>query len=88
MLAILFTSDMDLFLSELAGTRMRREVGGDRRVGTFPSDALLMSVGKIDLSLDVCLLDGLLFYGVVSIRRRENAERDRNAGVKIQCADL
>jgi len=87
-LAIFFTSDMDLFLSELAGTRRERGVGGDRRVFTFPSDALLMSVGKIDLSLDVCLLDGLLFCDVVSIRRRENAERDRNAGVKIQRADL
>jgi hypothetical protein len=80
---------MDLFLSVLAGTR--RKVGGDRRVGvfTFPSDALLVSVGKIDLTLDVSLLGGLLFlFGDVLIRRRENAKGDRNAGVKIQCADL
>jgi len=86
---ILFTSYMDLFLSVLAGGGTRRKVGGDRRVVfTFPSDALVVFVGKIDLTLDVSLLGGLLFFGDVSIRRRKNAEGDRNAGVKIQCADL
>jgi hypothetical protein len=38
--AVLFASDVDLFLTKL--TVLGREVGGDRRrVLTFPSDALL-----------------------------------------------
>jgi hypothetical protein len=82
---ILFTSDVDLFLLVLlAGTR--RKVGGDRRVLTFPSDALL-SVGKIDLALDVSLFDGFL-SGAVLVGRREDAEGNGNAGVKVQVADL
>lgn len=82
-MTILFTGDMNLFLLVLA--RTRRKVGGDRGVLTFPSDALL-SVGKIDLSLDVSLGD--LFLCVAPVRRREDAEGNGNAGVKVQVAGL
>lgn len=51
-MTILFTSDMDLFLSVLAAA-------------TFPSDALVVTVWEVDLTLDVRLLGGLLLLGVV-----------------------
>lgn len=63
-----FLADMDLFLTELRFL-FEGEVGGERRVLPFPSDALL-SVWEIDLCLDVSLCD-LLCCGVVPVRRRE-----------------
>jgi hypothetical protein len=50
----------------------------------FPSDALL---GEVDLSLDVSLGCGCCF-GVAPVRRREEAEGDRDSGVKVQIDDL
>jgi len=85
-----FLADMDLFLTELRFLFMR-EVGGERRVLPFPSDALLC-LGEIELCLDVSLSDMLLLllccYGAVPVRRREKAEGDRNSCVKVQVDDL
>lgn len=79
-MVFLFTTDVDLFLVLLT----RREVGGERRV-SFPSDALL-TLRKVDFTLDVSL-GGCL--GIVApVRRWEDAEGDRDAGVKVQVDDL
>lgn len=66
-----------------------RELGGEGRLLlvllSFPSDALLF-VWKLDFTLDMGLLSGL--NGVAPVRRREDAEGDRDAGVKVQVDDL
>jgi hypothetical protein len=80
---VFFTGYTDLFLFVLLASR--RKVGGERRVVTFPSDALL-SLRKVDLSLDVSL--GGCFCGVAPVRRREDAEGNRDSGVKVQVDDL
>lgn len=84
---ILFTSDVNFFLLVVlaAGTGTRRKAGFEGGMFPFPSDALL-SLWKVDLTLDVSLGGGL--YGVASIRRRKDAEGNRNSGVKVQVADL
>jgi len=55
----------------------------ERRVFTFPSDALLC--WKLDFTLDVSL-GGCDFF-VAPVRRREDAKGDRNACVKVQVDD-
>jgi hypothetical protein len=53
------------------------EVGFEGRVAIFPSDALLGS--------DLCLNPGVgCLLDVVAVRRREDAQRDWNSGVKVQ----
>jgi hypothetical protein len=61
-----------------------RNVGLKRSVVTFPSGALL-TLWKIYLSLNMSLF---CFDGVAPVRRREDAERNWNSGVKVQVADL
>jgi len=82
----LFTGDMDYLLSALESlVWWRRKVGRERRKLTVPSDAR-WALRKLDLTLDVGLRGGLLL--VAPVRRWENAEGDRDAGVKIQIDDL
>lgn len=81
----LFTTDMNYFLSLESLVWWRRKVGGERRVLTFPSDAR-WALRKLDLTLDVSLGGGLRI--VAPVRRWENAERDRDASVKVQIDDL
>lgn len=57
---------------------------GSGRVFTFPSDALLG--WKLDFTLDVSL--GSCYFFVAPVRRREDAEGDRDACVKVQVDDL
>jgi hypothetical protein len=78
---ILLTSYMNFFLAKLLVSG--RETGRDGV--TFPSDALL-SVWKADLSLEVCRFGG--DFCVAPVRRREDAEGNRNSGVKVQIDDL
>jgi len=80
---IFFTSDSNLFLR--ITLFLRREVGGERRVVTFPSGALLFW-RETDLSLYMGLSS--CFNGVAPVRRREDAKRDRDSGVKVQVDDL
>jgi hypothetical protein len=80
---ILFAGDVNFFLAELVVTR--RKSGRERGVFFLPSDALL-SLWEVDLSFDVSL--GGCFGGVAPVRRREDAERDRNSGVKVQVDDF
>jgi hypothetical protein len=76
---IFFTSDVDLLLC--VALILRREVDGVRRLMTFPSGALLF-VRKLDLSFYVGF--GGCFNGVAPVRRREDAEGDRDSGFKVQ----
>jgi len=87
LVSIFFTGNVYLFLAEFFAGAWR-EVGGEGRllILSFPSDALLL-VWEVDLTLDVSRLGGL-FNGVVPVRRREDAEGDRDAGVKVQVDDL
>jgi hypothetical protein len=87
LISVFLTSDVNLFLAEFFAGAWR-EVGGEGRllIVSFPSDALLF-VWEIDFTLDVSRLGGL-FNGVVPVRRREDAEGDRDAGVKVQVDDL
>lgn len=78
---ILFTEN-DLFLvgsstSILVAWKRRRE-GGVLGFVTFPSDALVSLSFYSDL--------GCCFFSssVVPVRRRKDAERDRDSGVKVQ----
>ena len=79
----IFFADSDLFLvvsstAILAGW----ERGGEGRVlgfVTFPSDARFLL--SLDSDFCVCLLFG---DDVVPVRRREEAERNRDPGVKVQ----
>jgi hypothetical protein len=83
----LFTGDMNYLLSALKLlVWWRWEVGRERRVLTVPSDAR-WALGTLDLTLDVSLGGGFLLI-VAPVRRWENAERDRDAGVKVQIDDL
>lgn len=84
MVTVLLSGDMNL-LAVLLFARI--EVGGEgsRFKLVCPSDALRF-LWKMDLTLDVGLLDAL--NGVAPVRRREDAEGDRYAGVKVQVADL
>jgi len=79
---ILFTSYVDFFLAKVVAGR--RKVGFERRILTFPSDAL-RSLWQLDLTLDVC---SSYSFGVVPVRRREKADGDRDTGVKVQIDDL
>jgi len=78
----LFTSYVDFFLAKVVAGR--RKVGFERRILTFPSDAL-RSLWQLDLTLDVC---SSYSFGVVPVRRREKADGDRDTGVKVQIDDL
>lgn len=46
----------------------------------------MVCLREVDLALDVSLDGGL--GGVVPVRRGEDAERNRNSGVKVQIAGL
>ena len=88
---MIFLADVNFFLNPLLSLFLsgrKLSGGGERRVLlTFPSDALV-SLGKFDLTLDVSLGEsGGLLGGVASIRRREDTEGNRNAGVKVQVDD-
>jgi hypothetical protein len=80
---IFFASDSNLFLRIVLFPR--RKVGGERRVVTFPSGALLFW-RETDLSFYMGLSS--CFNGVAPVRRREDAEGDRDSGVKVQVDDL
>jgi len=80
---IFFTSDTNLFLRIVLFPR--RKVSGQRRVVTFPSGALLF-LREIDLSFYMGLSS--CFNGVAPVRRREDAEGNRDSGVKVQVDDL
>jgi hypothetical protein len=80
---IFFTSNTNLFLRVVLFSR--REVGGERRVVTFPSGALLFW-REIDLTLSMGF--SCCFNGVAPVRRREDAEGNRDSGVKVQVDDL
>jgi hypothetical protein len=87
---LLFTGDMDyLFALEslLRWCRRTLKVGREllRSVLTVPSDAR-WALGELEFTLDVSLGGRLLL--VAPVRRWENAEGDRNAGVKVQIDDL
>lgn len=88
-ISVLFAGDVNFFLSILlvAFAGAWRELGGEGRrlLLSFPSDALLF-VWELDFTLDMSLLSGL--NGVAPVRRREDAEGDRDAGVKVQVDDL
>ena len=71
--------DFDLFLFL---TTSARQGGGEGRVAsfvTFPSDAL-----GVDLAFYSGTSSGRLFGNVAPVRRWEDAERNRNSGVKVQ----
>jgi hypothetical protein len=77
-----------LLLEVLDLVRWKLEVGGKGRLMTFPSGAL---GGCLSWKLDLTLYVGLggsrsCGDGDVSIRRRENTEGNRYAGVKVQIA--
>lgn len=60
---LFFTRETDLFFTEVVlSTRREIDVGGVRRVLTFPSGWLL--VGEFDVNLFVGLLDGGLRFAV------------------------
>jgi hypothetical protein len=71
----MFFVNTDVFTA--ARTVFLVKVGFEGRVAIFPSDALL-----VKFCLYLC--DGSLLCYVVSVRRREDAEGDRNSGVKVQ----
>lgn len=79
--SIFLSSELDLLLDEMIPSR---------RIETFPSDALLLSLGETEFSLDVSFGSGcVILRGVaVAIRRRKDAERDRDSGVKVQVVCL
>jgi hypothetical protein len=80
-----FTCIMDLFLAEAFRLRLWRKMdrGVDTwRVLTFPSGFL----GECDLKLFVSLLGDLV--GLLFVWRGEDAEGNRDAGVKVQVGDL
>lgn len=84
--AVMLFSDADLFLAvALLLTRGEIDVGSVRRVLLLPSGWLLL-VGKLEINLLVGLCGGLRF--AVPIRRREDAEGDRDAGFKVQIGDF
>jgi hypothetical protein len=76
---IFFTSDADLLLD--VGAVFGRLVDGERRVSTFPSGAL---AAYCDLLLDAGFGGS---FDVVAVRRREDADGNRNSGVKVQVDD-
>lgn len=83
----LFTSDADLFFAvALLSARRKVALSGVRRVLTFPSGVVLLR--KFDLKL---LVGGLGLGGVglgLAVGRGEDAERDGDAGFKIQVGGL
>jgi hypothetical protein len=83
--AVLLNVDVDLFLCALL-LLLRRKAGCERRLVTVPSGGALLRSWKLDLTLDVSFFDLGRCGGDVSIRRREDAEGDRNTGVKVQIA--
>jgi hypothetical protein len=87
LVSIFLASDVYLFLAEFFAGAWR-EVGGEGRllILSFPSDAVLLA-WEMDLTLDMSRLGGFL-NGVAPVRRREDAEGDRDAGVKVQVDGL
>jgi len=84
--------DLDLLTSKLVSVVMvfvaRKTCLCDGRVMILPSDALL-TLRESELLLVFCLGEGfLVLLGVAPIRRREDAEGDRDSGVKVQIAGL
>jgi hypothetical protein len=82
LVAVALGVDTDVFLA--ARTVFLVEVCFEGGVAIFPSDALL-GFG-LDLNPSLCGL--LLLLGVVLVRRREDAQRDGDSGVKVQIAEL
>jgi hypothetical protein len=86
---LFLTGDADLFfaVAALSTRRIRCGGGGERRVLTFPSGWLLW--GEVDIKLLVSLGVGCLLVGLgVPVGRGEDAERDGDAGFKVQCDDF
>jgi hypothetical protein len=79
---IFFACELNLFLYVLLIPT--RKAGGERRIVTFPSGALV-GLGKTNLSLNMGLCGAAT--GVAPVRRRENAEGNRYSGVKVQVDD-
>lgn len=61
--------------------------GGERRLMTFPSGGALLYSWKLDLSLGMSFFD-FRRGGDVSIRRPEDAKRNRYSCVEVQIAGL
>lgn len=83
-----FTRNTDLFFA-VAVLSARRKFGGgrERRVLTFPSGWLLL--GEFDLNLFGGCGCSRLSLGIgVPICRWEDAERDGDAGLKVQVGDF
>jgi len=81
-----FLVDFDLFLADtstISTVRQRRREGRVSRVVTFPSNAR-RCLGEVGFSFysNTSGLSGVF----VPVRRWEDAERDRDSGVKIQIA--
>lgn len=83
-MAVLLNVDVDLLFCALL-LLLGRKAGGVRRLVTVPSGGALLLSWKLDLTLDVSFFY-LVRGGDVSVRRREDAEGDRNTGVKVQIA--
>lgn len=75
--------DVDLLLNLIGAYSWGREAGREGRVVFLPSDAVLS--WKLDFALDVSL--GGCLFGVAPVRRRKEAEGDRDSGVKVQVDD-
>lgn len=82
---LFFTCKTDLFFAvAVLSTRGEINVGGVRRVLTFPSGRLL--AGELDINLFVGL--GGCLRLAVPICRWEDAERHGDPGFKVQIADF
>jgi len=81
---------VSIFLASKLGLLLD-EMIPSRRIQTFPSDALLLVVWETELSLDVSFgsTGGVILRGVaIAVRRREDAEGNRDSGVKVQIVGL
>lgn len=80
-----FTRDTDLFFG-VAVLATRRDLSGERRrVLTFPSGRLLLREVDFELLLG---LDLLSLVVVVPVGRREDAEGNGDASLKVQVDDF
>jgi hypothetical protein len=81
-----FVRKTGLFFAVEVLSAGRLSVDRDRRVFTFPSGLVLG--GKMELKLFVLCLDGLGLDLAVAICRGEDAERNGDAGLKVQIDDF